>query len=227
VAHESLSSLPRGGSSLGATRRGEVLLLQLNSPDGFPRLTRAVLLELRSQIEMFVESPDLRGAVISGSEKCFCAGAELNEVAELNGVEAMGFSALGQSVMATIEKSAKPIVAAVSGYCMGGGFDLALACQIRIATANTIFAHRGATLGIITGWGGTQRLPRMIGPRGKSVAHEIMTTGREVPATEAFDLRLISRIVPSEKLLDEACALAVAGSKLQSWLNASRPEGFE
>jgi enoyl-CoA hydratase/carnithine racemase len=128
----------------------------------------------------------------------------------------MGFSALGQSVMAGIEKSRKPMVAAISGYCMGGGFDLALACQMRIATADTIFAHRGAALGIITGWGGTERLPRVLGPRGAGIALEIMTTGREVSAGEAFDLRLISRIVPSEKLLDEACALAVAGSKLQS-----------
>jgi enoyl-CoA hydratase len=164
--------------------------------------------ELRKQIEVFVALPDLRGAVIVGTEKCFCSGAELTEVAALDGVEAKVFSALGQSVMAAIESSPKPIIAAVSGYCMGGGFDLALACHMRIVSTNVVFAHRGATLGIITGWGGTQRLPRVLGPRGKSIALEIMTTGREIAAREAYDLRLVSRVVPLEKLLDEACALA-------------------
>lgn len=212
MPRESPSSLPVG-SSISVARRGEVLLLQLNSPDGFPRLTREVLGDLRAEIGEFIASHDLKGAVITGTEKCFCAGAELTEVAALDGVEAINFSKCGQSVMAAIEKSPKPIIAAVSGYCMGGGFDLALACLMRIATVNAVFAHRGATLGIITGWGGTQRLPRVLGPRGKSVALEIMTTGREIKAREAFDLRLISRIVAAEKLLEEACELAASGSK--------------
>jgi enoyl-CoA hydratase len=207
VPRETSSSLS-DNSPISASQRGEILLLRLNSPDDLPRLTRVVLGELRSQIDALVASPDLRGAVILGTDKCFCAGAELNEVAALNATEATRFSMLGQSVMAAIEKSRKPIIAAVSGYCMGGGFDLALACHERIATADAVFAHRGASLGIITGWGGTQRLPRVLGRRGTSIALEIMTTGREIRAAEAFDLRLISRIVAAEHLLDEACGPA-------------------
>lgn len=187
-----------------------MLLWQLNSPDGFPRLTRAVLGELRRQIAKLVDSPDLCGAVITGTEKCFCAGAEVTEVAALNGVDSLQFAELGQSVMAAVERSPKPIVAAIRGYCMGGGFDLALACHLRIATLDAVFAHRGAALGIITGWGGTQRLPRVLGPRGGSIAPEIMITGREIRAAEAYDLKLILRIVSAENLMHEAVALAAS-----------------
>jgi enoyl-CoA hydratase len=211
VPREDSNSLSGGNSSstsVSASRSGDVFLIQLKSPDGFPRLTRTVLGELRKRIYEFVASADFHGAVITGTEKCFCAGAELTEVAALTGTGALEFSALGQSVMAAIERSPKPIIAAIRGYCMGGGFDLALACHMRIATADAVFAHRGATLGIITGWGGTQRLPRVLGPRGRSIACEIMMTGREIKANEGYDLRLISRIVAAEGLIEEACAMA-------------------
>ncbi len=215
MSREGSSSLSGGTSSsastktsVSAVRFGDVLLLRLNSPDGFPRLTRAALGELRGHVAALEESADLRGAVITGSEKCFCAGAELTEIAALTGTEAVNFSLLGESVMSAIERSQKPIIAAIRGYCMGGGFDLALACHMRVAAPDAVFAHRGAALGIITGWGGTQRLPRALGPGGRSIAHEIMVTGREVTAAEAHDLRLVSRIIRAESLLDEACALA-------------------
>ncbi|HUK31634.1 MAG TPA: enoyl-CoA hydratase/isomerase family protein, partial [Candidatus Acidoferrum sp.] len=170
--------------------------------------------ELRGLVASVVASAEIRGAVIAGITNCFCAGAELTEVAALDGTQALNFSALGQSVMRAIERSPKPFVAAISGYCMGGGFDLALACHMRIAAPDAVFAHRGASLGIITGWGGTQRLARAIGPRGASVAREVMLTGREIRAQEAHDLGLLSRIVPAEKLVDEAIALvALHGSR--------------
>jgi enoyl-CoA hydratase/carnithine racemase len=215
VAGESFSSgsslpatYPVSTTRVSASRRGAVLLLQLNSPDGFPRLSREVLIELRERLGAFVARADFNGAVIAGTEKCFCAGAELTEVAALSGVVAREFSALGQLLMTEIERSPKPVVAAIRGYCMGGGFDLALACHMRIAAPDVVFAHRGAALGIITGWGGTQRLPRVIGPGGGSIAREIMITGREIKAAEAYELRLISRIVSPETVMDEASALA-------------------
>jgi len=126
------------------------------------------------------------------------------EVSALTAVEALRFAALGQSVMNMIENCPKPVVAAIRGYCMGGGFDLALACHSRIATPDAIFAHRGASLGIITGWGGTQRLPRILGPSGRTIALELMTTGRTADATEALSLRVISRIVPVDQILETA-----------------------
>jgi enoyl-CoA hydratase/carnithine racemase len=195
-------------TSINASRRDDVLLLQLNSADGYPRLTRAALVELSNLIGAFVASAEIRGAVITGTEKCFSAGAELAEVSALDGTEALNFSAFGQSVMSAIERSPKPIIAAISGYCMGGGFDLALACHIRIVATDAVFAHRGASLGIITGWGGTQRLARVLGPPGRAIAREVMLTGREIRAEEAYELKLTSRIVPANKLVDEALALA-------------------
>jgi enoyl-CoA hydratase/carnithine racemase len=103
--------------------------------------------------------------------------------------------------MRVIEHSRKPVIAAIRGYCMGGGFDLALACHARIAAPSAIFAHRGAALGIITGWGGTQRLPRILGLNGRTIAMELMSTGRAVDASEALTMRLISRVVPEDQLL--------------------------
>jgi len=190
-----------------------VLLQQLSAADNFPRLTQSALKQLRYQLAGFTSSPDLTAAVITGTEKCFAAGAEISEVSALTATEALRFAALGQSVMRTIEHSRKPVIAAIRGYCMGGGFDLALACHARIAAPNAIFAHRGTALGIITGWGGTQRLPRILGPNGRSVAMELMSTGRTVDATEALTMRLISRIVPEDQLLPAALAFAATSKR--------------
>ncbi len=195
-------------TTINVSRRDNVLLLELHSPDNFPRLTRSALKQLRYNFAGFATSPDLVAAVITGTEKCFAAGAEISEVSALTATEALRFAALGQSVMRIIEHCSKPVIAAVRGYCMGGGFDLALACHARIASPSAIFAHRGAALGIITGWGGTQRLPRILGPNGRTIAMELMSAGRNVDATEALGMRLISRIVPDDQLLPTALAFA-------------------
>ena len=123
---------------------------------------------LAHEIARLATTPNFAGAVITGSERAFAAGAEIAELTRLSGSEAFEFSRVGQEVLGTIASSDKPVVAAIRGYCIGGGLDLALACRARIATADTVFAHPGVTLGIITGWGGTQRLPRLIG-RGRAL----------------------------------------------------------
>lgn len=208
------SATPQETSILSAIHDG-VLLLQLTAADMFPRLTQSALKQLRYQLAGFSSSPTLTAAVITGTDKCFAAGAELSEVSALTATEALRFAALGQSVLRTIEHSSKPIIAAIRGYCMGGGFDLALACHARIAAPSAIFAHRGAALGIITGWGGTQRLQRILGPHGRAVAMELMTTGRTVDATEALQLRFISRIVVENRLLHAAVEIANEAAKHQ------------
>jgi enoyl-CoA hydratase len=195
-------------SSLRTSRRAEIFLIELNDPSEFPRLSRDVLRQLLQACDELSRDSALSGAVITGTEKCFAAGAELTQIAELDGVSALEFAALGQSVMKRIATSAKPFVAAIRGYCMGGGFDLAMACHLRIASADAVFAHRGAALGIITGWGGTQRLPALLGPRGRSIAIELMATGREMRADEALRSSLLSRIVAPALLIDEAIAVA-------------------
>ncbi len=200
-------------SSLRTSRRGEILLIELCDASGFPRLSRDVLRKFLGASDGLSRDAALCAAVIMGTEKSFAAGAELTEIAELDGRPALEFAALGQLVMNRIATSAKPFVAAIRGYCMGGGFDLAMACHLRIASDDAVFAHRGATLGIITGWGGTQRLPDLLGPRGRSIAVELMATGREMRADEALSISLLSRIVEPSRLIDEAIVVARNAAK--------------
>lgn len=192
-------------SALRAVRHEDILLITLENPNGLPRLERAVLRALATQLELLSSSSDFVGAVITGSELAFCAGAELGEITSLLASRTLEFAREGQRVMRWIERSRKPLIAAVRGYCMGGGFDLALACRARIAAADAIFAHRGASLGLVTGWGGTQRLPRLIG---RSRALEIFATGRTIAAEEALHLGLVRAVVPANEILPRAMQLA-------------------
>jgi len=168
-----------------------VLLLTLDSDDGFPRLELEILAALAREIARLAHTPELQGVVITGSERAFAAGAEISELAKLTPAEAFEFSRFGQSVMRGIERTRRPVVAAIRGYCMGGGLDLALACHTRIASPDAVFAHPGGALGIITGWGGTQRLPRLIG---RARALELFLTGRRIEAHQALQCGLITAI---------------------------------
>ena len=121
----------------------------------------------------------------------FSVGADLNEIAKLTGPEAYEFSALGQSLMNAIAGFRAPVIAAIEGHCMGGGLDLALACHRRIAAPSAIFGHRGAALGLITGWGGTQRLPRLVG---KGRALEMFVAAEKLSAGRALEISLVDVI---------------------------------
>ena len=129
--------------------------------------------------------------VIGGNERFFSAGADLGEILRLDGPSAYEFSKMGQALMGAIEGFPAPVYAAVSGYCMGGGLDLALACHHRVARPHAVFGHRGAALGLITGWGGTQRLPRLVG---KGRALEILVAAEKIGAPEALQMGLIDAI---------------------------------
>ena len=129
--------------------------------------------------------------IITGNEKFFSAGADLNEIAQLTGPEAFEFSRLGQRLMLVIDHFPVPVIAAIRGYCMGGGMDLALACDYRIASPDAAFGHRGASLGLMTGWGGTQRLPRLIG---KARALQMFLLAEMLNAEEARAIGLIDEI---------------------------------
>jgi len=192
-------------SELRAERHEELLLLTLHHPSGLPRITRSILRELLATLDEFERARAHGGIVITGSTQAFCAGAELEEIAALTATEARAFSEMGQTVMNRVANMPRPVVAAIRGYCMGGGFDLALACHARIATEDATLAHRGATLGLITGWGGTQRLSRLIG---MSRAQEIFLTGRTISAVEAQQLGIIRSVVSVEQLLPRAFEIA-------------------
>jgi enoyl-CoA hydratase len=183
----------------------DILLLRLESSDGFPRLEMRVMDELECEIARLAKVPEFAGAVITGSERAFAAGAEIAEVARLTPGNALAFSRRGQEVLGRIASSAKPVVAAIRGYCIGGGLDLALACRARIAAEDAVFAHTGVTLGIITGWGGTQRLPPLIG-RGRAL--EMLVTGGRIYASEALAWGLVSKVSADGELVDDAIRLA-------------------
>lgn len=166
-----------------------VFLLRLESTDGTNRLTRECVRSLTDVVaELALEK---RPIVFAGNDRFFSAGAELEEISALDGPAAFEFSKMGQALMDAIDGFPAPVYAAVSGYCMGGGLDLALACRHRIASPNAVFGHRGAALGLITGWGGTQRLPRLIG---KGRALEMFIAAEKIMAQQALRIGLVDGI---------------------------------
>ena len=129
--------------------------------------------------------------IITGNKHFFSAGADLNEIAALTGAEAYEFATMGQALMNAVANFPAPTYAAVWGYCMGGGLDLALSCRYRIAHPHAVFGHRGAALGLITGWGGTQRLPRLVG---KARALEMFLAAEKAHAAKALEFGLVDGI---------------------------------
>ena len=170
--------------------RQGVRILRLRSADGTNRLTLRCVLSLTNAINQLYG--DRRPLIIAGNKRFFSAGAELQEITALDGPTAYEFSKSGQRLMTAIENFPAPVYAAIAGYCMGGGLDLALACRYRIASPHAIFGHRGAALGLITGWGGTQRLPRIVG---KARALELFIAADKVPAARALQIGLVDAIV--------------------------------
>jgi len=132
-----------------------------------------------------------RGLIIAGNNQFFSAGAELEEVSALTGPNAFEFAKQGQALMNAVQSFPAPVHAAISGYCMGGGLDLAISCHRRIAASTAVFGHRGAALGLMTGWGGTQRLPRLIG---KGQAMAMFIAAEKVHAVRALEIGLVDAI---------------------------------
>ncbi len=171
--------------------RDSAVILRLVSDDGTNRLTRARVQALTAAVEDLATDPPAR-LVIAGNARFFSAGADLNEIAALTGAEAFRFAQMGQRLMTAIARFPAPTIAVIQGYCMGGGLDLALACDRRIASAHAMFGHRGAALGLITGWGGTQRLPRLVG---KARALQMFLAAEKLHAPQALQVGLVDAIV--------------------------------
>ena len=188
-------------SSLRLHQQDSVTRVELTGPDGFPRLATSLLEELDREIDRLFADARCQAIVIHGSPQCFATGADIAEVGALTGVTALPFARRGQLLFEKIARGPKPVVAAISGHCLGGGWDLALACWVRLATPDTVFRHPGATLGILTGWGGTQRLPQLLG-RARTL--ELLLQGKALTAQRAADLGLVEEVVPGEQLLPRA-----------------------
>jgi enoyl-CoA hydratase len=174
-------------------------------------LSLSTLQELERLTSSLFARDDIRSIIFTGSEDVFASGANIGELAQLDATTALQFSSYGQQLFQTIADAKQITIAAINGYCMGGGLDLALACDIRVASASALFSHPGARLGIITGWGGTQRLPRIIG---RARALEFFATARRYSSTEALQMGLISRV--SDPVIECAMEIAAAEEKLSN-----------
>jgi enoyl-CoA hydratase/carnithine racemase len=168
---------------------------------GYPRLTQALLRELLELLGEIQRGNLFCGVVIAPGATSFATGAAIDEVTTLGGASGRAFSALGQEVFEHIVSYPLPVVAAVRGFCLGGGFDLAMACHARVATYDACLGYPGGALGLITGWGGTQRLPRLIG---KAAALQVFLTGERIPATQALTLGVVDELVPASDLVEAA-----------------------
>ena len=182
-----------------------IVVIRLNRPAERNPLSIATLEELDQLVSTLSTRIDLSAIIFTGTGAAFASGANIRELSALSPEAALGFARRGQRLMQRIADAPQLTIAAVNGYCMGGGLDLALACDLRCAAASAVFAHPGARLGIITGWGGTQRLPRLIG---SARAFEMFLTARLVSGAEALEMGLINRL--GENALD--CALEISSN---------------
>lgn len=190
-----------GSSTVELSAHNSTAVLTFPPTSGYPRLTRAVLDELRDLLETVGRESAFDGAIIAANEESFATGADIEEIAGLEGSAAREFALAGQTRFQEIADFRLPVVAAIRGFCLGGGLDLALACHARVATFDASFGHPGASLGLITGWAGTQRLPRLIG---KAQALQIFLTGERIPATQALTSGLVDELVSSADLVEAA-----------------------
>lgn len=190
-------------SALTTDLNGSVAIIRFNRPAERNPLSIATLNELRTSFSTVIVRENVEAVIFTGSDDVFTSGADIRGLIGLDSHSAREFAKLGQDLFQTIANARQITFSAINGYCMGGGLDLALACDIRVASANAVFAHPGVRLGIITGWGGTQRLPRIIG---KARALEFFATARRVSSQEALEIGLITQI--HDPVLESALALA-------------------
>ena len=166
-------------------------IITMRSSDGMNRLPLRNFLELGKILEQLAARPQPLPLILTGNDKFFSTGADLTEIRGLRGDDAIQFSRRGQAVTDALDHFPALTIAAIRGYCMGGSMDTAMACDLRIASPDAVFGHRGAALGILTGWGGTQRLPRLVG---RARALQMFLAGEVVPAPEALRIGLINQI---------------------------------
>jgi enoyl-CoA hydratase/carnithine racemase len=186
-------------------RRDQAVVLTLNRPEAMNSFNFAMLRGLRDKVEAIQYDPEARVVIITGAGKAFCAGADLKERATLSETQVKEFIYIIRNLFTFIESLRLPVIAAVNGVALGGGTELALACDLRIASSSAFLGLTETRLAIIPGAGGTQRLPRLVG-RGK--AKELIFTGRRVDAAEALQIGLVNQVSTPGGLLDDALAMA-------------------
>lgn len=188
-------------SALNVIKVDRAIIIRFNRPEIRSPLSIFVLDELSEILEKVSDSSIIEAIIFTGKNDVFASGADLREIAKVSKDTSREFALRGQNLMNKINESGKKTIAAVNGFCFGGALDLALSCHVRIASPDAIFSHPGVNLGIITGWGGTQRLPRLVG---EAKALEMFMTAKRVDAAEALRMGLIDKI--SENPIAESIA---------------------
>ncbi len=185
---------------------GKIAVLTVNRPQALNALNAATLDELANVLARVAADPELRVLLITGAgEKAFIAGADITAMQGMSALEAQAFSEKGQRVMQAIEALPIPVIALVNGYALGGGCELAMSCDWIIAAERAVFGQPEVNLGIPPGFGGTQRLSRLVG---RSLALELVITGRQIKADEALRIGLVNEVVPPEQLTEKGLAMA-------------------
>lgn len=190
--------------TISLTVADRIATITVNRPDKLNALNDRVIAELGNAIDAVRENADVGGVIVTGSGRAFVAGADISELTQLDAVAAKALAQRGQDVFARYETSPKPTIAAVNGFAMGGGCELAMACHIRIASDAAKFGQPEVKLGLIPGYGGTQRLPRLVG---KGRALQLLMTGETIDANEAYRIGLVNRVVPPADLLATAATM--------------------
>ena len=194
----------------------QIAWVTINRPEVLNAMNESVLTELVSSIQSCIDDTSVGVIILTGAgDKAFVAGADIKNMQSMEPGDALKFGKSGQQMTLTIENSPKPVIAAVNGFALGGGCEISLACHIRVASETATFGQPEVQLGILPGWGGTQRLPRLVGT---GIANEIITTGRMVSASEAKEIGLVNHVVPAE-LLNEKCE-KIANQILKNGPNA-------
>jgi enoyl-CoA hydratase len=189
-------------------RDDAVAVITFNRPKVLNALNTQTLSELSRAMASFKDDPGVRAIVLTGAgEKSFVAGADINELAVQTPVQGKEHARRGQQIFDTIEQLGKPVIAAVNGFALGGGCELVMACTLRIAADTARFGQPEINLGLIPGYGGSQRLPRLVG---RGVALEILLTGDMVSAQRAYEIGLVNKVVPAAELVSEAKKIAHA-----------------
>ena len=180
--------------------------LIINRPESLNAMNNQVLDELTMKFNELISDSNVRVIIISGAgDKAFIAGADIKLMQGMNKKEALNFAKKGHLLTSLIENSNKPVIAAVNGYAFGGGSELALSCHLRIASENAIFSQPEVKIGLLPGWGGTQRLPRIIG---KGIANEIILTGMNISAERAYEIGLVNKVVKKDDLISSCKKIA-------------------
>ena len=186
------------------TKKNNIAVITMNRPEALNALNKAVFAEFEAALDDVEKDNDVYVVIITGAGRAFIAGADIGEMAPMNVAEGLAFSELGNRILLRVDLMEKPTIAAVNGFALGGGCEMALACDIRLASEKAKFGQPEVGLGIIPGFGGTQRMARIIG----TGAMELIYTADTIDANRALEIGMVNHVVPADQLMDEAMKLA-------------------